>query len=39
MEAKYVAACKATKEFVWHKKLLMDLGVMKMEQSHVTLFY
>ena len=38
MEAEYVAACKATKEAVWLKKFLSDLGVVRMEQVPITLF-
>ena len=39
MEAKYVAACKAAKEAIWLKKFLSNLGVMRMEQVPITLFY
>ena len=39
MEAEYVAACEATKEAVWLKKFLFDLGVMRMAQVPITLFY
>ncbi|XP_050259166.1 secreted RxLR effector protein 161-like [Quercus robur] len=39
MEAEYVVACKAAKEAVWLKKFLSDLGVMRMEQVPITLFY
>ena len=38
MEAKYVAACEATKEAVWVKKFLSNLSVMRMEQVQITLF-
>ena len=38
MEAEYVAACEATKEAVWLKKFLSDLGVVRMEQVPITLF-
>ena len=38
MEAEYVATCEATKEAVWLKKFLYDLGVMRMEQVTITLF-
>ena len=31
MEAKYVANCEATKEAVWLKKFLSNLGVVRME--------
>ena len=37
MEAKYVATYEATKEVVWLKKFLYDLGVMRMEQVPITL--
>ena len=36
MEAEYVAACEATKEAV---KFLSDLGVVRIEQVPITLFY
>ena len=39
MEAEYVAACEAAKEVVWHKKYLTDLGVLRVEQVPITLFY
>ena len=39
MEDEYVAACEATKEAVWLKKFLYDLGVKRMEQVPITLFY
>ena len=39
MEAKYVAACEATKKAVWLKKFLSDLSVVRMEQVPITLFY
>ena len=39
MEAEYVATCEATKEAVWLKKFLYDLGVMRMEQVPIILFY
>ena len=38
MEAEYVAACEATKEVVWLKKFLSNLGVVRMEQVPITLF-
>ena len=38
MEAEYVATCEATKEAVWLKKFLSDLGVMRIEQVPITLF-
>ena len=38
MEAEYAAPCEATKEAVWLKKFLYDLGVMRMEQVPITLF-
>ena len=37
MEAKYVATGEAAKE-AWLKKFLFDLGVVRMEQLHITLF-
>ena len=39
MEAKYVAACEAAKEAIWLKKFLSNLGVMRMKQVPMTLFY
>ena len=39
MEAKYVIACEAAKEAVWLKKFLSDLGVVRIEQVPITLFY
>ena len=39
MEAEYVATCEATKEAIWLKKFLSDLGVVRMEQVPITLFY
>jgi hypothetical protein len=38
MEAEYVAPCEATNEAVWLRKFLTDLGVMRIEQSPITLF-
>ena len=38
MEAEYVATCEATKEAIWLKKFLSDLGVVRMEQVPITLF-
>ena len=38
LEAEYVVACEATKEAVWLKKFLFDLGVVRMEQVPITLF-
>ena len=37
-EAEYVTACEATKEAVWLKKFLSDLGVIRIEQVPITLF-
>ena len=37
-EAEYVAACEAVKEYVWLKKFLSNLGVVRMEQVPITLF-
>ena len=34
MEAEYVAACEATKEVVWLKKFLSDLGVVNGVSSY-----
>ena len=39
MEAEYGATCEAAKEAVWLKKFLFDLGVVRMEQVPITLFY
>ena len=39
IEAEYVAAYEAAKEAVWLKKFLSDLGVMRIEQVLITLFY
>ena len=39
MEAEYVAACEVAKEAIWLKKFLSDLGIMRMEQVLITLFY
>ena len=39
MEVEYVAATEAAKEAVWLKKFLSDLGVVRMEQVPITLFY
>jgi hypothetical protein len=38
MEAKYVAACEVAKEAVWLMKFLVDFGLMRIEQSLITLF-
>ena len=38
MEAEYVATCEATKEVIWLKKVLSNLGLMRMEQVPITLF-
>ena len=38
MEAEYVATYEATKEAVWLKKFLSDLGVVRIEQVPITLF-
>ena len=37
MEAEYVATCEATKEAVWLKKFISNLGVVRMEQVPITL--
>ena len=39
MEVEYVAAYEAVKEAVWLKKFLSDLGVVRIEQVSITLFY
>ena len=39
IEAEYVAAYEAAKEAVWLKKFLSDLGVVRIEQVGITLFY
>ena len=39
MEAEYVATCEAIKEAVWHKIFLFDLGVVRIEQVPITLFW
>ena len=38
MEAKYIAAYEMAKESVWLKKLIFNLGVVRMEQVPITLF-
>ena len=38
-EAEYVAACEAAEEVLWLKKFLSNLGVVKIEQVPITLFY
>jgi hypothetical protein len=38
MEAEYAAACEAAKGAVWLRKFLMDLVVMRVEMSLITLF-
>ena len=38
MEAEYVATCEATKEAIWLKKFLSDVGVVRIEQVPITLF-
>jgi hypothetical protein len=39
MEAEYVSTCKAGKEVVWLIKLLMDIGLMRIDQSPIMFFY
>ena len=39
IEAEYVVACEAVKEVVWLKKFLSDLGIVRIEQVPITLFY
>ena len=38
MEAKYIAALEATKEAIWLKNFLLDLGVVPSTQSAITLY-
>ena len=38
MEADYIAASEATKEVVWLKNFLLDLGVVPSAQSAITLY-
>ena len=38
MEVNYIAASKATKEAVWLKNFLLDLGVVPSAQSAITLY-
>ena len=38
MEVEYVDACEAAKEAIWLKKVLSNLGVVRMEQFSITLF-
>ena len=37
-EAEYIAACEATKEAVWLKKFLMELKVVPVSSSPITLY-
>ena len=39
MEAEFVVSCEPAKEAVWLKKFLYDLGVVRIEQVPITLFY
>ena len=39
MEVEYVAACEAIKEAIWLEKFLPGLGVVRIEQVPITLFY
>ena len=39
MEVEYVAASEVAKEAIWLKKFLSNLGVMRMKQVPMTLFY
>ena len=39
MEVENVAASEATKKAVWHKIFLFDLGVVRIEQVPITLFW
>ena len=39
MEAKYVAAYEAVKKVVWLKKFFSNIGVVRIEQVPITLFY
>jgi hypothetical protein len=38
MQVEYVAACEAVNEVVWLRKFLMNLGVIRIKQSSITLF-
>ena len=38
IEAEYVAACEAAKEAVWLKKFLIELGVVPVPLSPITLY-
>ena len=39
MEAGYIIALETAKEAVWLKNFLMDLGVVPLAQSAITLYY
>ena len=39
MEAEYVVACEMAKEAVWLKKFLSNIGIVRMEQVLITLFW
>ena len=38
MEAEYIATSEAAKEAVWLKNFLLDLGVVPLAQSAITLY-
>ena len=39
MISEYVATCEVAKEAVWFKKFLSNLGVVRIEQVPITLFW
>ena len=38
-EAEYVPACEETKETIWHKRFLLELGVVPLAQQLLTIFF